>query len=195
MNGSKNHILSFQENNSQTNNHNTKKNNFFQSIKNRININFILILILLVIPIKSKESGKINNNNNYSYITLVINGIGKKNVFHPRNANDICKKFDNPDEVFINGINQSIVNYEYNFNESKNFVKLIWNKKVNYTICLFSQCRDIYEIDLTHFDSSSIKGEITGMFHNCLSLISLDLSNFNLSQVTKILNLFLNCKS
>ena len=48
---------------------------------------------------------------------------GKKNLFHPRNANDSRIKFDTPDEVFINGINQSIVNYEYNFNESKNFVK------------------------------------------------------------------------
>ena len=98
MNGSMNHILSFQENNSKTNNlHKDKKEfknlnyketknkkilyNCFQSIKNRININFILILILLVIPVKSKESGKINNNNNYSYITLVINGIGKKMYF------------------------------------------------------------------------------------------------------------------
>ena len=107
----------------------------------------------------------------------------------------MCKELETPDEVYINNINQSTVHYEYNFNESKNIVKLIWKKKVKCVICLFSLCEDIYEIDFSHFDSSSISGAISSMFNRCSSLISLDLSNFNLSQVTHTNYLFNKCYS
>ena len=172
--------------------HKKIKYNYFISMNKAININLILILIFLFIHIKSQ---KIQLENNSSYITLVIKGLGNKNIYHARNTFTFCNGFEIPDEVHINGINQSSVNYEYNFNESTNIVKLIWNKKVTSTICLFYLCKDIYEIDFSHFDSSSISGRISGMFNGCKSLISLDFSNFNLTQVTIIDHLFYNCTS
>ena len=154
--------------------------------------NNLMILILFFIPLITKEYQNIINQYHSSFITLTINNPGIKSVFYVKDNNKYCKNFYPPDEVYINGINQSSVNSIYTFNETKNMVKLVWKNKPPSTNCLFYNCSDINEIDLSHFESSSISGAIRGMFNGCQSLISLDLSNFNISQVTAIDNMFDN---
>ena len=158
---------------------------------------FWLILVFLISHDLSKEFKNIIilYRYSYSYITLKIDGFGNKSVYYEKDTNPDCKNFIPPDEIYINDINQSIINFEYTFNESKNTVKLVWFKEINSTVCLFHKCRDIKEIDFSYFNSSLITGKITGMFNGCTSLVSLDLSNFNTSQVTGISYLFYNCYS
>ena len=171
------------------------KNIINQMFHDEIRIISVLIFIIMIFSISSKEYMNAIIQHKSHYISLKILGTGKKRVFHAKNSYEGCKAFNTPNQVEINNIAQNEIKYEYNFNESINFIKLIWNDKVNSTVCLFYTCEDIYEIDFSHFDSSSIRGEITGMFYDCKSLISLDLSNFNSSRVTKISNLFFNCYS
>jgi len=105
-----------------------------------------------------------------------------KTVYREINNYEVCKLFIPPDEIYINDINQSIINNEYNFNKSENKVKLVWYNEINSTACLFYHCNDIKEIDFSHFNSSLISGQINHMFNGCKSLVSLDLSNLNTSK-------------
>ena len=167
----------------------------------KINISFIeriylFISIFRIFHILSKELMVIHYK--YSYITLTIDGIGEKKVFYDKNdgmSSSSCKNFVPPDEVYINNIKRSEISSKYYLNESKNIVKLVWKKEINSATCMFYRCPDIKEIDFSYFNSSLISGYMIGTFNGCTSLISLDLSNFNISQVTIIRNLFHNCYS
>ena len=153
---------------------------------------FIFILLFSIFPILSKELLLFYNR--FSYITLTIEGIGEKRVFYERDDIDRCHYFVPPDEVYINDINQNEISFKYHFNESRNIVKLIWKKEVNAIPCMFYRCSDIKEIDFSHFNPSLISGDILGMFNNCTSLISLDLSYLSIS-ITNMEYLFYNCYS
>ena len=59
---------------------------------------------------------------------------------------------------------------------------------------MFKDCRDIYEFDFSHFDTSQVI-TMSLMFSHCSSLISLDLSNFNTTQVYYMNHMFYNCSS
>ena len=52
----------------------------------------------------------------------------------------------------------------------------------------------IEKLDLSNFNTSKVTNMIN-MFSNCGSLMSLDLSNFNTSKVTNMINMFSNCSS
>ena len=145
------------------------------------------IIIALIIPMILNRNTIIQNK--FSYITLKINGPGYKNVFYEDDKT--CDSFSPPNEVYINDIYQDKANYSYYFNDSKHEVKLIWNDQVLSPNCLFYKCKDINEIDLSHFKFSGTN--ISHMFAECTSLTSINLSNFNTSNI-KIFNyLFYNC--
>ncbi len=77
--------------------------------------------------------------------------------------------------IYINGIKQSTITCIYNLNETYNLVKLIWNNSINNCDCMFNECMDITEIDLSNFDTSQVTS-MGSMFSDCSSLTSLDLS-------------------
>ena len=132
------------------------KNNFALN-----NLFFKLIISLMIIS----ES---LNMNEPSYITMKL----------PRGYNKIIDTSfsTKPDEIFINGENQEYVYNYYEFNKSINDVKIIWNKNLTNCHNMFYLCKNIIEIDLSHFDTSQVI-EMASMFENCESLNSLDLSN------------------
>ena len=68
-----------------------------------------------------------------------------------------------------------------------------FNRVTNY-YSLFSNCKNLKEIDLALLDTSNVTN-MTCMFYDCSSLISLDLSHFNTSEVTNMSNMFYNCQS
>jgi surface protein len=55
---------------------------------------------------------------------------------------------------------------------------------------MFNQCSSLTSLDLSNFNTSNVNN-MSGMFSQCSSLTSLDLSNFNTSNVKDMLN-FLN---
>ena len=148
-----------------------------------------LIIIALIIPIASKGYQNKIAQNKLSYITLKINGTGDIKVFYE--YDQTCNFYTPPEEVNINGINQNFINFSYNFNESINEVKLIWNDSPLTANCLFYKCKDINEIDLSHFETRETN--ISYMFAECTSLTFINLSNFNTSKVIRSDYLFYNC--
>ena len=148
--------------------------------KGFINIFFILFFsICFIIQILSNYNGYIVKNN-FSSITLKIKGTGNNKIFC--SFSDKFNKSDYPNEIYIDGNRQNYINYSYYFNNSDNHVQLIWNNTINNCNNMFYECSNITEIDLSNFDISQVTS-MDGMFSNCISLTSLNLSNFNTSQV------------
>ena len=99
-----------------------------------------------------------------------------------------------PDEIHINEINQSKIQMNYDFNEADNNITLIWYNNINITRCMFFECSNITEINLTNFDASLVK-DMAGMFNGCSSLKNIDFTNFNTSQVEYMDYMFYSCTS
>ena len=119
------------------------KNGFFEdksgkyiNLKEYNNIirNIIIIIICLI---------KLSNNNiiEYSNITLKINGIGNKNILSSE-----FNSINYPNIIYINEIKQPTITYQYNLNETDNFVKLIWNNTINNCYAMFYECRILLKL-------------------------------------------------
>ena len=57
---------------------------------------------------------------------------------------------------------------------------------------MFDSCSKLTSLDLSNFNTSNVTN-MYGMFHNCTSLVSLDLSNFDTSKVTNMVHMFDGC--
>ena len=74
---------------------------------------------------------------------------------------------------------------------NKNFFKGI--KPVGPLYWVFSYCRNLISLDLTELDVSNVNN-MEGMFNYCTDLTSLDLSNWDTSKVTTMGYMFNNCE-
>ena len=99
-----------------------------------------------------------------------------------------------PDKIYIDGIIQNKINYTYNFTEEDNAVELIWNNNIKACAKMFYQCKDIKTINLSNFNSSEVT-TIEKMFFECSSLVSLNLSNLITSNVKNMGSMFYNCET
>ena len=59
---------------------------------------------------------------------------------------------------------------------------------------MFSFCSKLTSLDLSNFDTSNVTN-MSSMFHNCSKLTSLDVSNFDTSKVTSMYCMFDSCSS
>jgi surface protein len=59
---------------------------------------------------------------------------------------------------------------------------------------MFSNCSSLTSLDLSNFNTSNVKN-MESIFYNCSSLTSLDLSNFNTSNVKNMEFMFSSCSS
>ena len=59
---------------------------------------------------------------------------------------------------------------------------------------MFYNCFSLVSLDLSNFDTSNVT-DMAYMFYNCSSLVSLDLSNFITSNVYNMLYMFYGCSS
>ena len=182
-----------------------KRNEYFDIKKHSIKINiikititkidyFALLIINFLIIINFHNQTKRNNFDlKLSKIFLKIKGEGEIAIL----GNLSPYKFKGKKylkEVFINGEKQNSIEYKYIFNQTDNFVELIWNDSLVTCKNMFSTCNKITEIDFSLFNTSKIKN-MEKMFYSCSSLISLDLSNFDTSQVINMFDMFSFCSS
>ena len=110
-----------------------------------------LYLIFFLNIIQISLSLKINNIVllNSSWIIIKINQAGEHNI--------ISEYFrQRPDEIYINDMNQSLIQSHYNLSESINVIKLVWNNELDDCENMFSQCSNITEMDLSNFDTSQV---------------------------------------
>ena len=171
------------------------KNYFFNKriqIITNIKIIKIIIIIMNLIRILSNDK-RILNLFKLANITLKVKGIGNKNIF----SNVSGKSFNidsYPNEIYINGINQDQITYNYFFNQTVNVVELIWNHTISDCFAMFRECNDIIEYDFTNFDTSGVI-YMHDMFWGCTNITSLNLSNFNTCDVKEFNYMFYNCQS
>ena len=160
---------------------------------NKIEIYKRIIFVYIIINLIILSS---NNITKYPNITLKIKGKGYNNIFTSGNHSYLYEFNSSyyPDEIYINGNKQNIVNYSYYFNDTDNYIELIWNNIIITCACMFYDCINITEIDLSHFDTSQVI-YMNRMFYNCISLALLDLSHFDTSQVIYMNSMFYNCMS
>ena len=126
-----------------------------------------------------------------SKITLKIKGVGESQIL----GNDTIQNFKDLKylkEIFINGIKQDKIEYKYSFNQTVNFVELIWDDNIINCRNMFFKCSNISEIDLSNFNTSQVTN-MDYMLYGCSSLTSLNLSNFNTLQVTNMDSMFRGC--
>ena len=108
------------------------------------NFRFIVIIILTSLFCKFNNS---NIESNRCFITLKTNKTGEIKIL-----SDNFKY--NANEVWINNINKSIVTNKYSLNDSESNITLIFYVKLTTLEYMFSDCKDIIEINLSHFDTS-----------------------------------------
>ena len=118
----------------------------------------------------------------FSAIKFKLNGTGNINIYY----------YNRPDEIYINGNKQYVIQSYYNFKEFNNFIELIWYNELSSCYYMFYGCSNIYEMDLSNFNSSKVMN-MASMFYGCSSLISINLSNMDTSQVTRIGMMFRDC--
>ena len=155
---------------------------------------FIYFLIIYLIQIKNKSKAIIIF---YCDIDIKIKGTGSS-------TNILYSSFESlPSEIYINGKNQTSINYFYTLTTGEHFITLRWNyefeslknifksitnlikadlssfnfKKIKYMQYMFQGCTSLKSVNFRNFDSSSVI-TMAYMFDTCTSLTSIDLSNF-----------------
>ncbi len=80
--------------------------------------------------------------------------------------------------------------YEYKFEkEYKNEIKIISKTPLNNTNWIFSYCFSLTSLNLSNFNINNVT-DMSCMFAACPSLTSLNLSNFNINNVTDMSGMF-----
>ena len=163
----------------------------------------IILLLIFQLNVITSPNRYTAINYYYSYITIKINEAGNNiNVYSDYEDGkskiggpDPTHDFIRPNEIHINGINQSSINYKYNFNKTENIIKLIWNNDYIYSIAyLFRECKKIAEIDLSNFNARDTS-YMEFLFYNCISLTSINFTNFYTPKIKNMHYLFYNCIS
>ena len=177
---------------------------------------YLIIIINLFLLILANIHYEMRQYSFLNEITIKIIGTDTQNIL-----------FENytfyPDEIYIQG-NSYIIddkNRIMNLTNDENYITMKWNYKVTDCMRMFDGLLNVIEIDLTNFDlsevtvmnlmfrnchnleyikfnntkSEMIVTDMSNMFDHCISLKTLDLSNFNSSQVSNMISTFSNCWS
>ena len=112
--------------------------------------------------------------------------------YNPNNANCGNNIPSVAYKLSINDKIQPLFKAIINNNDTENTIKIEFNDKIPSTACMFAKCRNIREIDLSHFNSSQTT-KMTNMFIGCTALTSLNLKNLDTSQVVSMSYMFSDC--
>ena len=96
--------------------------------------------------------------------------------------------------MLIDGVEVEPIS-QYTFTTTgEHTVKIILNNNFTNAGNMFAYCTSLTSLDLSNFDTSNVR-EMIGMFVYCTSLTSLDLSNFDTSKVISFDWMVANCSS
>jgi len=161
------------------------------SFPNLFGYKYLLIINIFILTLSIKKRQIYSKD---SFITLKIQKSGTAYIYYDFDHTEyMCSSEpDNVDEIYINGEKQNPIKSNYDFNQENNNIKLVFKKDVQVVGCLFIDCSDINEIDLSNFDSSHVT-DMGAMFQGCTSLTSVNFKNFKTSKVQYMDNMFSNC--
>ena len=188
------------------NNHNIKKelssNLFPKKILSKEKL-LLIFIVQIIIKMNTVISTKIIPiiNSKYSYITLKIKLDSPRNAKVYSDHDEVgmdTHDFVGPNEIHVNGVNMTNNNYLQNMDKTENEIMLIWNDNMKTRITsssyLFRDCYDITEMDLSYFNMSEITW-MDEMFYNCKALTSIKFGKFSTEKVTTLNSMFYNCSS
>ena len=127
-----------------------------------------------------------------SNITVKIKGTGEQNVIFGGWGNVCYRLTNSPNEIYINGEKQTTRDYKYNFEQEENLVTFVWNFELTTCHCLFFECSSIVEVDLSKFNSSQVRS-MNSMFDSCTSLTSVNFNGIVTTSVTSMEYMFFGC--
>ena len=151
-----------------------------------------------------------NNNLRYAYIEELTQSQSPSITYTFKTGYDVMPKingviYSSKYEDTINGdgtttrtllIDEPITQISF-FGITNNSYLLSFDEcyGVKLTTCsgMFSGCKGLTSINLSNFDTSNVTA-MGSMFYNCTSLTSINLSNFDTSNVTAMGYMFYNCK-
>ena len=157
----------------------------------RKELNYFLIFVIICISKINEINSQESNESSYSYLTLKISQ-GKHKIFSDGSGNSCTQDFTKPSEIYIKGVNQSLIQAYHTFNDPVNDVKLIWKTPVTNCHSMFCNCWHISEINLSHFNTSLVTN-MARMFEDCKTLTTVDLSNIDTTNVLNMKYMFQNC--
>ena len=132
-----------------------------------------------------------------SEINITIKGTGTQQILSscPGCGHSSTDFNSLPNETLVNGISQSnIEKYVYNLEKETNIITMRWNYQLTDCTGMFYNLKNIISIDLSNFDSSQVTN-FECMFHSCTSLKSINLNNINTSSVESMVGMFSSCSS
>ena len=162
------------------------------------NVFHILVLInYLYLGIKSNHHHSLINIYNRNLESTIDNSITLIINGPGENINILSNAYSNrlPNEIFINGIQASISKKVNLAQEGENIIILKWNDKFTNDISeMFANCGSIISIDLSKMefdDVTSVSSFMTG----CNSLKFVNLTNINLPKIVTMWKFFNGCTS
>ena len=167
------------------------KNNNKGSYIDKSNILINIIIIFLLISL-TNEILLFRQLNYLSSITITFKETGTVPFL---NQNYILK----PDYVLVNDKERDFEQsgdgkYTILLEENEYTIKLGWNDLLTSCSNMFNGLQEIKSIDLSEFDTSNVI-DMSSMFSECTNLESLDLRNLKLSSVTNLDSMFKSCSS
>ena len=84
------------------------------------------------------------------------------------------------------------INKVISMNKLDSETTVVCDGNVTDTTEMFHNCNELTSIDLSNFDTSNVV-YMSGMFYYCFRITALDLSNFDTSNVTEMPVMFSNC--
>ena len=157
---------------------------------NNENIRILIITKLFIIILSY------NNNNlieiESSMITISKKLLEIKKIFSFDTY--FFKRVNYPNEFYMNGNLKNKVNLNYYLDQQENLTSFIWNNKAVDSQNLFYNCSNIIEIYIFNFDISNCQSMIEVLTSYSI-IISLNNSNFGISQMSLIEDMFKNCLS
>ena len=132
--------------------------------------------------------------NKINQLTMVYKKGNKIHLF----GSDFVKKNKPNCYLLINYKKYDLCEFYYNFKKNDTsetlIVKLIGNKKITDMSGIFHYCDSLVSIDFSKWDTKFVNN-MSNMFSDCYSLSSINgLSNLNISNVTDISGMFCRCK-
>ena len=166
----------------------------------KFNLIFSIILLFFLIKLTTITSFLLNLNNKKRSLIVFISSIKLKidasgeNIIFFGDSFKWCTPFKTPDEIYINGENQTEIKNKYSFDNTNNEIILNWYNPLETTNCMFRDCNKITEIDLSNFDDSNLL-TMHYMFHGCSSIRSINMSHLKTPKLTDMGSLFRLCTS
>ena len=94
------------------------------------------------------------------------------------NKNILYSSIETPSEIFVNDVSQIPISYTLsNLTIGTNIIRIVWESPITSCELMFYNLKTLKSIDLSQFDSSQVTTTVN-MFADCFALQSINLNNF-----------------